>query len=430
MGGTIASPPDFVQSAPACRRAGLAAQLTPMGILRFLEPLRQEKRLAPLLVMIACIMMGSGLVAPILSLYAQTFGVAGALVGTLITVFGIGRLLANLPSGYLSQRYGRRPLLVGGPLIVAAASVGAALAGDFTALLVWRFLQGVGSGVYLTASLAAMADISPPNRRARNMALYQSSLQLGASVGPAVGGYAAHYFGFASVFWFYAGVALLASAAAVFSFEDTLNKTEARKPLPSSVSRRGLMTAPFTAVCILSCVVFFTRTATLFQLIPILGAETFGLDLWAIGLAVTLSAFMNFAMLPITTPLIEHFGPRANVLWSTLATAVALATLYLSSSQIGFWLAVVMLGAATGVNYPALSAFTISALPRERFGPGMGMQRTFGDVGFVFGPVVVGALSDFTGGAHLAGVSLNIALLGAAALVFAVGSRGERLESR
>ena len=60
----------------------------------------------------------------------------------------------------------------------------------------------------------------------------------------------------------------------------------------------------------------------------------------------------------------------------------------------------------------------------------MGMQRTFGDVGFVFGPVVVGALSDFTGGAHLAGVSLNIALLGAAALVFAVGSRGERLESR
>ena len=125
MGGTIASPPDFVQSAPACRRAGLAAQLAPMGILRFLEPLRQEKRLAPLLVMIACIMMGSGLVAPILSLYAQTFGVAGALVGTLITVFGIGRLLANLPSGYLSQRYGRRPLLVGGPLIVAAASVGA-----------------------------------------------------------------------------------------------------------------------------------------------------------------------------------------------------------------------------------------------------------------------------------------------------------------
>jgi multidrug resistance protein len=408
----------------------MAAQLSSMGIMRFLEPLAQEKRLAPLLVMIACIMMGSGLVAPILSLYAQTFGVAGTLVGTLVTMFGIGRLVANLPSGYLSQRYGRRPLLMGGPLIVAAASVGAALAVDFTSLLVWRFLQGVGSGVYLTASLAAMADISPPNRRAMNMALYQSSLQLGASFGPAVGGFAAHYFGFASVFWFYAGVALLASVTAVHSFEDTLDKTQARQPLPSAISRRGLMTAPFTAVCLLSCVVFFTRTATLFQLVPFLGAESFGLDVGTIGVAITVFAFMNFAMLPITTPLIEKFGARANVLWSTLATAVGLAVLYLSSAQIGFWLAVVMLGAATGVNYPAISTFTIAALPRERFGPGMGMQRTFGDVGFVIGPVIVGALSDFTGGGHGAGVALNIVLLGAAALAFAIGSRGMRAELR
>ncbi len=401
-----------------------------MGFLRFLAPLRQERRLAPLLVMIACIMIGNGLVAPMLSIYAQTFGVGGALVGTLVTIYGVGRLIANLPSGYLSQRYGRRPLLMGGPLIVAASSVGAALADDFVVLLVWRFLQGMGTGVYLTASMASMADISPPNQRAMNMALYQSSLQLGASVGPTVGGFAAYYFGFASVFWFYAGVALLAATTAAFSFEDTLDTAQARKPLPSSVSKRGMMTAPFTALCILSCVVFFTRTACLFQLIPFLGAESFGLDLGTIGLAITLCAFMNFAMAPITGPLIEKFGARANVFWSTLATALSLVTFYVSTSPFGFWLAVWMLGAATGVNYPAISTFAIAALPRERFGPGMGVQRTFGDVGFVIGPVIIGWLSDVTGGAYWAGLWLNIALLGAAALVFAVGSRGMRAEMR
>ena len=394
--------------------------------LRFLEPLRQENRLLPLLVMIACIMMGSGLVAPILSLYAQTFGVAGTLVGTLVTIFGIGRLLANLPSGYLSQRIGRRPLLAGGPLIVAAASVGAALAGDFTSLLGWRFFQGVGSGVYITASMAALADVSPPHRRAGNMALYQSSLQIGASIGPAAGGYMADLYGYAAPFWLYMGVSLLAALTALFSFEDTLNKTEARKPLPSSVSRKGMMTPPFLAVCILSCVVFFTRTATLFQLIPMLGHETFGLDVGAIGVAITLSAFMNFVMLPASAPLIDRFGARANVIWSTVATAVALAMLYLSTSQVGFWLAVVLLGSSSGISYPAISSFTIACLPRERYGPGMGMQRTFGDFGFVFGPVVVGALSDLTGGEHFAGVVLNIVLLGLAALVYAIGSRSMR----
>ena len=57
----------------------------------YFEPLRREKRLAPLLLMIALIMMGNGVVSPILSLYAQTFGVASTLVGTLITLFGVGR---------------------------------------------------------------------------------------------------------------------------------------------------------------------------------------------------------------------------------------------------------------------------------------------------------------------------------------------------
>ena len=221
-----------------------------------------------------------------------------------------------------------------------------------------------------------------------------------------------------------------ASVTALFSFEDTLNKTDARKPLPSSVSRRGMMTAPFTAVCILSGVIFFTRTATLFQLIPMLGAEVFGLDVGSIGAALTLSAFMNFLMLPVATPLITRIGARATVIWLTLGSAVGLAMLYLSASQAWFWMAVIVLGASSGVSYPAVSSFTIACLPRERYGPGLGMQRTFGDVGFVFGPVVVGALGDLTGGGHFAGVMLNIALIVVAVVIFSVGSRGTRMEMR
>ena len=59
----------------------------------------------------------------------------------------------------------------------------------------------------------------------------------------------------------------------------------------------------------------------------------------------------------------------------------------------------------------------------------MGVQRTFGDVGFVVGPVVVGALADATHG-HFAGTMLNVALLVASAMVFLVGSRGQRPELR
>ena len=390
----------------------------------FFDPLKQDRRILPLLIMICFIMSGSGIVSPILSIYAQTFGVASTLVGTLVTMFGVGRLVANLPAGHLSQRIGRRPLLIAGPIIVAAASLGAALATDFISLIVWRFFQGLGSGIYITASMAALADISPPARRAGNMALYQASLQLGATLGPGIGGYVAYWFGYAAPFWAYMGVGIAATITAIFAFEDTLNKAEARLPLPSVIRRTGMMTPAFTVVCILTLAIFFTRVVTLFQLIPLIGAETFGLGVGSIGLALTLCALANFIGLPMTTPLIEKFGARAVVIGTTLATALAIGMLWLDASVLWFWLSIAVLGIAMGVSYPAISSYVIGCLPRERYGPGMGMQRTFGDVGFVFGPVIAGALDDFAGPGHSAVIMFNVALLAAGALLFAMGSRG------
>jgi multidrug resistance protein len=396
---------------------------------RYFDPLRRDKRLLPLIVMIGCIMAGSGIIAPILSLYAQTLGVSSTLVGMLVTIFGVGRLVANLPAGYLSQYIGRRPLLVAGPLIVAVSAAGAALTTDFTTLLVWRFLQGIGSGIYMTTSMAALADISPPASRAGNLALYQAAVQLGATMGPAIGGYLANFFGYTAPFWAYMLVGLTAATLAIVAFEDTLNKADARKPLPSSVSKRGMMTAPFTAVCILAGVVFFTRAATLFQLIPLLGSESFGLSVGDVGLALTVNALMNFVALPIASPLIDRFGSRAAVFLSTLGSACALALIYAAPSVTWFWIAVILLGFSSGVGYPSTSSFTIACLPRERYGPGMGMQRTFGDVGFVVGPVIIGALGDASGG-YFAGTMLNVGLLLVAAVVFLIGSRGMRPELR
>jgi DHA1 family multidrug resistance protein-like MFS transporter len=396
---------------------------------RYFDPLRRDKRLLPLIVMIGCIMAGSGIIAPILSLYAQTLGVSSTLVGMLVTIFGVGRLVANLPAGYLSQRIGRRPLLAAGPLIVAVSAAGAALTTNFSTLLAWRFLQGIGSGIYMTTSMAALADISPPASRAGNLALYQAAVQLGATMGPAIGGYLANFFGYTAPFWAYMLVGLTAAALAILAFEDTLNKVEARKPLPSSVSKRGMMTAPFTAVCILAGVVFFTRAATLFQLIPLLGSESFGLSVGDVGLALTVNALMNFVALPFASPMIDRFGSRATVFLSTLGGAGSLALIYAAPSVVWFWVAVILLGFCSGVSYPSTSSFTIGCLPRERYGPGMGMQRTFGDVGFVVGPVILGALGDASGG-HFAGTMLNVGLLVAAAVIFMVGSRGMRPELR
>ncbi|MBC7325698.1 MAG: MFS transporter, partial [Moorella sp. (in: Bacteria)] len=115
------------------------------------------------------VMLGQGMVTPILPLYGRSFGVSAAVVGLLITSFGLAQVLTDLPAGYLSERYGAAKLLLVGPAITAVASLMAGLASSFWLLVFWRFWQGVGSAVFTTAAMARVAEFSPPGSTSRNM---------------------------------------------------------------------------------------------------------------------------------------------------------------------------------------------------------------------------------------------------------------------
>ncbi len=370
--------------------------------------------------MICCTMIGSGMMAPVLSLYAATFGVTSTLVGMLVTMFGVGRLFANLPAGYLSQAFGRRPLLILGPILICVGCVGAALTGDFMQLLGWRFVQGLGSGMYMTVSIAALADMSNSSSRARLVGLYQAALQLGATIGPVVGGFVADRFGLAAPFWALLGISALTALLAFVSFRDQYAKISTLSGAMGA--KRGLFTLPFMSISIVSGVSFFTRTACLFQLMPLIGHDTFGLDVGSIGLGITISAGSILLVLPLSSRLIAHMGSRLSVIVSMLASGVGLLLLIAGPDPFWFWASMAVYGLAGGFNGPAVGAYTIEVLPRSKFGPGMGLQRTISDVGYVAGPVVVGMIGDHSGYGHTGGILASVALLTASTALFALAS--------
>jgi DHA1 family multidrug resistance protein-like MFS transporter len=387
----------------------------------FLEPLRRDKRLGALLVMICLVMAGNGLVSPVLSLYALTFQVATSLVGMLITMFGIGRVLANYPAGHLSQSVGRRPLLCTGALVLGVSSAGAALASDFTTLVAWRFVQGFGSGIYMTVSMAALIDRSAPGTRAHMLALYQTAMLFGASIGPGIGGLLAHRFGYAAPFWAYMIVALGALATALLAFRDRPDVVR-RDKAAGAPAAGPLLSIPFVAICVMTGGVFFTRTASLFLLFPLIGSNTFGLSVDIVGAALTAGAFGNFCALPFAGSLINRFGARSVTAWTTLATACGLTIAGLAPNVGWYWFAVFEVGLASGLNSPAASAFATEVIPPERLGPGVGMLRTVGDIGFVAGPIVVGLVID-AGFGYGGGVAANVALLLAVTTGFVLSTR-------
>lgn len=106
----------------------------------------------------------------------------------MITSFGLARMITDLPAGIWLEKYGRLVILAGGPLILALGSLFCGTADSFWQLVIWRFVQGVGSAMYTTAAMTAVADLSTAANRGRSMAVYNGSILIGAGLGPALGG--------------------------------------------------------------------------------------------------------------------------------------------------------------------------------------------------------------------------------------------------
>ena len=121
-------------------------------------------------------------------------GGSTATIGLVISVFGLARFMTNMPTAILSDRFGRRWILVIGPVIAAVGNTLAGTVDSLAPLLVYRFIAGVGSAAFITGAVIFIGDISTSGNRGRLMSAYQGSFALGITLGPAIGGFAAELF--------------------------------------------------------------------------------------------------------------------------------------------------------------------------------------------------------------------------------------------
>ncbi|MGQ9572447.1 MAG: MFS transporter [Dehalococcoidia bacterium] len=401
---------------------------------RVVAPLRENYTLLIICATTMVVILGQGIISPVLPLFAKSFGVSVALVGTTISGFGLARLLVDLPAAYFSERFGRRMLVVGGPAVTAIASLFSGLALDFWQLLAFRFLAGAGSAMYMTGAIIYLADITDETNRGRLMSLYQGSLLLGVSLGPAVGGIVAGLFGFRAPFYLVSG---LAAAGAIWSFLrmpetgpstssqpggralQPAQETPSGAPVASDDRRRGLgallLRLDLWLVGLLTLSLFFTRTGARLTILPLVGDERLGLEEWALGLIFSLMAVLNLVTLAPSGVMADRFGRKMVIVPATMVTAVALLLFAVSNSVWLFVLAAVIQGLGAGLAGPAPAAYAADIAPPDMRGMSMGMYRMFGDVGFVVGPMLLGWLADVSSFGWALGASAMF-LLGSAGL--------------
>ncbi len=392
--------------------------------------LQQNELMFTLCVMVALVMVGLSMVAPILPLYGRTFGVNGALIGLIVSAYPIARLLTNTPAGRLADRFGRRPFLLGGMCFTAVSSIICGLAPVYAVLLLGRFLEGIGSALFITSAQATIADISTPDNRGRMMSTFQGSFLLGSTAGPTVGGLIAGAVGARGVFFVYSGMACLALGWA-FARRHTIpvlvreqapvqETTSPRRPSPFA-AWRFLSDISFLAICLLTLAQFFTRTGTRTTALPLLGADRYHLGEEAIGGILTLATLGNLVCVPLAGWMVDNLGRKAAIVPSTILSGISVVCFIVSPNVFWFTMSAILFGISTGVAGPAPSAYVADLAQGHGIGARLGVYRSFGDIGFILGPICMGIVSDAAG--YGPALAINATLIISTGLFFALVAR-------
>src|SRR5437867_12998824 len=182
----------------------------------------------PLLIIFLTIfvnLVGFGIIIPLLPFYAETFGASPLVIGLLFAVFSLCQLVAAPALGDLSDRYGRRPILVFSLAGTVVSFVMLAVAHSVAMLFAARIVDGLSGGNISTAR-AYVADITEPKDRARAYGLIGAAFGLGFIFGPALSGVLARV-SYTAPIWAAAAITLAATAMAWLWLPETVHRTHA-----------------------------------------------------------------------------------------------------------------------------------------------------------------------------------------------------------
>src|SRR5437879_2619489 len=135
--------------------------------------------------------LGTGIALPALPSLAMSFGVSFGLASGVVTAFLLGSLAGTIPSGWLIDRFGRRPVLIAGPLLSAAIAFLVAVSNSFPEVLVLRFFNGFAAQMWLMARLAAISHGTAAGQRGRQVSWMFGMDSTGKLAGPVLGGFIA-----------------------------------------------------------------------------------------------------------------------------------------------------------------------------------------------------------------------------------------------
>lgn len=386
-----------------------ASRARPSRLQRLRDHINDNGALAAMFAVVFINLVGFGIVVPLIPFFAQSLNAQAWQVTWMFTFFSLGQFFAEPLCGALSDRIGRKPILIATTALSALFYVGLAFAPNIWIAVLFRFFGGLAAGNISTIQ-GYVCDVSAPEKRSGRMSLIGGAFSLGFIMGPFFGGALTH--GRTGVDLFRLPLLIAAAMSAITAIGIVFIIRESRTPMAKTVTARlslldraeaGLMNVSRTAKDAVAIPAIVRMIATtLCYMAALAGLEaTFGL--WAearyhwdavrignvfpfLGAA---AAIMQFIFM---RPLIRRFGEERVLACGLFVFGLSFALQGLNS-QAAFVTPIVMLGAlGQAVVFSSICAIIAVWTPSDRQGAMLGFNMSVGAIARITGPAIAGLL--------------------------------------
>jgi len=358
------------------------------------------------------VMLGYGMVMPIMPFYIEHFGAGGTELGWLMATYSLMQMLCAPVWGLLSDRWGRKPILSIGVLGYAITLFMFGLANNFTMLFIARSLSGILSSATMPTAMAYIGDNAPEKEKSKGMGQLGAMVGIGVILGPLLGGLLSTD-SLALPFFIGAGLALLAFLFVILLLPESHapqnashqtgeqaplngeNPSDLRNPIQPLFSKIYLRILSSPAGLLLLLIFIMSFGLTNFQgMLGLYVVDKFAFDTRQVGsLWMVMGLMLILVQGLLTDPLTKKFGELTLIRAGLIGGALGFVLVALAVDYITTLLALGLFIFALALIGPALNAH-ISHFAGEHQGAVMGLNSALNSLGRVLGPLLGGYLYD------------------------------------